>query len=86
MCQILLQSISPGLVETEFHVHAFQDANEASILYSSNPCLQPKDIAAAALHILSSPSHVEVSSKELLNRLMTVNCWVYQAGSLENCL
>lgn len=58
--KIRISSISPGYVETKFHENFFQESQRAAELYSSCQVLQAKDIADAALYILSAPPHVEV--------------------------
>ena len=57
-----LQSISPGIVETEFSYRMNADKPElAKQLYSSLHALQPEDVAASVIHVLSAPKHVQVS-------------------------
>ena len=55
-----MQSISPGLVETEFLSRTF-DPETARAMYGSVECLQPKDIAETVIYILQAPPHVEVN-------------------------
>ena len=54
--------ISPGIVETEF-THRMYPGEEADVdqLYKTMKCLQPNDVAAAVLHVLSQPAHVEIN-------------------------
>jgi hypothetical protein len=47
----MLQSISPGLVETEMLPTEFQ---------KRSPSLKPEDIAAGVLYVLGAPPHVQV--------------------------
>lgn len=49
------QSISPGMVDTEF-LNAFN-----SVAYSSLPKLQTNDVTAALLYALGTPEYVQVS-------------------------
>lgn len=55
-----MQSISPGLVETEFLSRTF-DAEVAKAIYGSVESLQPKDIAESVIYILQAPPHVEIN-------------------------
>jgi len=48
---LLLQSISPGLVETEM---------PSEELLKMCPALKPEDIAAGVLYVLGAPPHVQV--------------------------
>jgi len=48
---LLLQSISPGLVETEMAPEEYM---------RKCPYLQPEDIAAGVLYVLGAPPHVQV--------------------------
>ena len=47
----MLQSISPGLVETEMIPKE---------LFEKSPVLKPEDIAAGLLYVLGAPPHVQV--------------------------
>ena len=51
---MLLQSISPGLVETEM-------IDEETLKLS--PSLKPEDIAAGVLYVLGAPLHVQVRAE-----------------------
>ena len=55
-----MQSISPGLVETEFSKNMTGSEELAKKLYSSIHCLQATDVAASVEHLLTAPPHVEV--------------------------
>jgi NADP-dependent 3-hydroxy acid dehydrogenase YdfG len=52
------QSISPGLVRTEFQDGFPDDGTKEAV--SQMPALKPEDIAEAVLYILSTPPHVQV--------------------------
>ncbi|CAL4154388.1 unnamed protein product [Meganyctiphanes norvegica] len=56
---IRVAGISPGVVETDFHIHLKGDV-EARKLYESMECIQPKDMADSIVHILSAPKHVQI--------------------------
>jgi hypothetical protein len=47
----MLQSLSPGLVETEMAPKEF---------LKMSPALKPEDIAAGVLYVLGAPSNVQV--------------------------
>jgi NADP-dependent 3-hydroxy acid dehydrogenase YdfG len=47
----MLQSLSPGLVETEFIPEEY---------LKMSPALNPEDIAAGVLYVLGAPPHVQV--------------------------
>ncbi|HUJ73240.1 MAG TPA: SDR family NAD(P)-dependent oxidoreductase [bacterium] len=55
---VKLASISPGMVATEFHARAARGAKVTPPAYK---LLDPKDIADAALYMLSTPRHVQVN-------------------------
>lgn len=55
------QSISPGLVATEF-LASYSMFSEESI--AAMPALNPDDIAAAVIYVLSNPPHVLVSDNK----------------------
>lgn len=58
----IFQSISPGIVETEFFTRLYKDKPEAAdTVYSSIECLQANDIADAVTYILRMPPHVDVN-------------------------
>ncbi|CAL4124913.1 unnamed protein product, partial [Meganyctiphanes norvegica] len=58
---IRIGSISPGIVETEFSYRMNKDNPElAKKLYSSLHALQPQDVAASVVHVLSAPKHVQI--------------------------
>jgi NADP-dependent 3-hydroxy acid dehydrogenase YdfG len=54
------QSISPGVVKTDFLVSSGTSIITPDAMYSSNPYLLPKDIADAVLFALGCPPHVQV--------------------------
>jgi len=47
----MLQSVSPGLVETEMPPEDF---------FNMSPALKSEDIAAGVLYVLGAPPHVQV--------------------------
>nr|CAD7571469.1 unnamed protein product [Timema californicum] len=55
---IHLNSVSPGVVETEFA--NIYGPEMKKFLYKENPVLQAKDIADAVLYTLGTPPHVQV--------------------------
>lgn len=61
---LILQSISPGVVETEFRIAAAKgsglDPVEEEKKYDGLPQLKAKDLADAVLYTLSTPPHVQV--------------------------
>ena len=57
---IRISSISPGFVETEFAEVMSGSREVARDVYSRFECLQPKDIAASVLYLLSQPQHVQI--------------------------
>jgi hypothetical protein len=54
------QSISPGVVKTDFLISSGTNIITPDAMYSSNPYLLPKDIADAVLFALGCPPHVQV--------------------------
>lgn len=52
-----MQSISPGLVATEFMASYSMFSEEAMMVM---PTLNPDDVATAAIYVLSNPPHVLV--------------------------
>ena len=58
--RIRITAISPGFVETEFAEVMSGSVERAREVYARFPCLQPDDIAAQVIHILSQPEHVHV--------------------------
>ncbi len=54
------QSISPGVVETEFLARTF-NPDVAKSVYGSAECLQSQDIANAVVYILQCPPHMDVN-------------------------
>ncbi len=57
---IKVTAISPGFVETEFAEVMSGSRETAEAVYARFPCLQPADIAATVMHILSQPDHVQI--------------------------
>jgi hypothetical protein len=53
------QSVSPGVVETEFLAASGRPVDPKQV-YSSLPHLEAKDIADAVLYVLGVPPHVQV--------------------------
>lgn len=49
----LLQSLSPGLVNT--------DMAGVAVMKGKVPALEPEEVAQAVLYVLSTPPHVNVS-------------------------
>lgn len=63
---IKVSSISPGAVHTEFSSVRFKGDNErANEVYQGYQPLLAKDIAASILHIIKSPSHVNINDIEI---------------------
>lgn len=58
-----VSSISPGVVETEFHlVQTFhRDPDGASAHYKQLRALQSQDVAQAIVYVLSAPDHVDIN-------------------------
>jgi NADP-dependent 3-hydroxy acid dehydrogenase YdfG len=58
--KIRVTALSPGFVETEF-AEVFHGSRQAAReTYGRFPCLQPDDVARAALFVLTAPEHVQV--------------------------
>ena len=57
---IRVTSVSPGLVETEFHQHFTGSADAAAQLYGSLRVLDAADVVSAVRYVLAQPPHVEV--------------------------
>lgn len=56
-CQILfLQSLSPGICKTS--IYTSNQADPETKILKAFPYLEPKDVAEAAIYILSTPPHV----------------------------
>ncbi|RXN37306.1 dehydrogenase reductase SDR family member 11-like protein [Labeo rohita] len=56
-----IESISPGIVETEFVYRLFHNNPEkAAAGYASIKCLKADDIASAVVYVLSAPPHVQL--------------------------
>jgi 3-hydroxy acid dehydrogenase / malonic semialdehyde reductase len=58
---IRVTNIEPGLVETEFSLVRFGDADRAAKVYADTDPLTPADVADAVLYALTRPPHVNVS-------------------------
>jgi NADP-dependent 3-hydroxy acid dehydrogenase YdfG len=58
--RIRISAISPGYVETEFAEKYHRSAEQAQVVYSQFPVLQPVDVANAVAYVLSQPAHVQV--------------------------
>ena len=58
---IKIGTISPGMVETEWHAKAFSDAVKAQQRYAETKSLQPDDIADVVCFLLSTPPHVQIN-------------------------
>ena len=57
-----LQSISPGLVKTQFMGVMLKDEELAEHVHANNVSLEAEDVANSVLHILTQPAHVEVGN------------------------
>ena len=57
---VRVSAISPGYVETEFAAVYSSSEQAARETYARFPCLQPEDVAAAVLHALEQPPHVQI--------------------------
>lgn len=55
---IRVSSLSPGMVRTEFSEAAGRP--NADVIYDVNSSLNPEDISAGILYMLSTPPHVQV--------------------------
>lgn len=60
MVCIVLQSISPGVVDTEIF-ETFIPSEMLEEFKSSNPSLKSEDISQAVLYVLGTPEHVQVT-------------------------
>ena len=59
---VRVSTVDPGLVETDFSLVRFRgDAERADSMYSNTTPLQPDDVAAAVLYVVTTPAHVNVS-------------------------
>ena len=58
---IKIATISPGLVETEWHAKAFADEARAQQRFAEIQSLQPEDIADVVCFLLSTPGHVQIN-------------------------
>ena len=58
---IKIGTISPGMVETEWHAKAFDNAAKAQQRYAETKSLQPDDIADVVCFLLSTPAHVQIN-------------------------
>ena len=57
---IRVAQISPGIVESEFHLKLYGSSEKADELYAQVDALKANDIAAAVAFVLTQPSHVEI--------------------------
>jgi NADP-dependent 3-hydroxy acid dehydrogenase YdfG len=57
---IRVSAVSPGFVETEFAEVFHRDPTAGPRTYGQYPVLRPHDVAAAVLHVLTAPPHVQV--------------------------
>lgn len=79
-----MQSISPGLVETEFLSRTF-DAEVAKATYGSVESLKPNDIAESVIYILQAPPHVEIN--DIILQPTEMNYWnIERIDSFKNKL
>lgn len=63
---IRVSSVSPGAVDTEFSTVRFKGNEEkAKQVYEGYQPLLPEDIASSILHIINSPSHVNINDIEI---------------------
>jgi hypothetical protein len=69
----MFQSLSPGVVKTDFLISSGTKIVTPEVMYSNNPHLFPKDIADAVMFVLGCPPHVQVSGKFCY---MTVRLWL----------
>lgn len=56
----MFQSISPGIVKTDFLTSSGTKLFTPDAMYSNNPHLLPKDVADTVLFALGCPPHVQV--------------------------
>lgn len=70
-CLFLLQSISPGMVDTEF-LNAFNSA-----AYSSLPKLQANDVTAALVYALGTPENVQVRRRGFTHYLLLITRYIF---------
>ena len=57
-----LQSISPGLVRTQFTGVMLKNEQMAEQVHSNSVPLEVEDVANSVLYMLHQPAHVEVSN------------------------
>jgi NADP-dependent 3-hydroxy acid dehydrogenase YdfG len=63
---IRVTEVSPGRVETEFHILTVGDAAAAhKMFYEGRRVLDPEDVAAAVLFALDAPAHVNIGLIEM---------------------
>ena len=63
---VRVTEVSPGRVETEFHIQSVGDAAAArEMFYEGRRVLNPKDVAAAVLFALDAPAHVNIGLIEM---------------------
>ena len=64
---IRVNSVNPGLVETEFSNIRFKgDLSRAEKVYADINALQPEDVADAIAYMVNAPSHVTIADMTLL--------------------
>lgn len=61
-----MQSVSPGLVQTDWWASSGLDQQYSDELYHDNPSLNVDDVAEAVMFALSRPPHVQVRGKNCL--------------------
>ena len=57
---VRVRAVSPGYVETEFVEKYHRSAELARETYGRYRVLEPRDVAATVLHVLSAPPHVQI--------------------------
>jgi len=64
--RVRVTEVSPGRVETEFHILTVGDAVAArKMFYEGRRVLDPEDVAAAVLFALDAPAHVNIGLIEM---------------------
>jgi NADP-dependent 3-hydroxy acid dehydrogenase YdfG len=70
---LTFQSISPGVVKTDFFVSSGTKVITPDAMYASNPYLMPKDVADAVLYALGCPPQIQVIVFDWLIRTDTAS-------------